>query len=592
MDVADFVAQRIADWDVERIYGYPGDGINGVVGAIQRRKNRPRFIQTRHEEAAALMACAEAKWTGHIGVCLATSGPGAIHLLNGLYDAKLDHQPVVAIVGQQSRMSLGGAYMQEVDLQSLFKDVASEFVAAIVVPEQARHVVDRAFRTARSQRTVTCIIVPNDVQRLEAVAEPPKRHGAVFSGIGYDPPLSVPRDEQLREAASLLNEGDRVAILVGQGALDATGEILETADLLGAGIAKALLGKAVVPDDLPYVTGAMGMVGTRPSWRLMSECDTLLIIGSSFPYAEFLPQERHVPAVQIDIDPRLIGLRYPARAVLVGDSRDTLRLLNPLLVRKADRSWRQRIKGWVRESWETVEEVVKVPADPVNPELVIWELSRRLPDGAIVSADSGSIAAWFARDLKLRRGMMASLSGNLATVGNGVPYAIAAKFTHPDRPAFALVGDGSMQMLGMSELLTIGRHWREWLDPRLIILVLHNNDLNLVTWEQRVSEGDPKFVASQELPDVHYARFAELAGLRGIRIEKPGDVAGAWDAALSADRPVVVDALTDPDIPPLPVHISLEQARNFLAAVAKGDPDAPEVLQKSLAAALRALVPR
>lgn len=589
MKVSDFLVERLAEWGVERVYGYPGDGINGVVGAFQRRKGGPRFIQARHEENAALMACGEAKWTGHVGVCLATSGPGAIHLLNGLYDAKMDHQPVVAIVGQQARMSLGGAYMQEIDLQGLFKDVASEFVATIVVPEQARHVIDRAFRIALAERTVTCIVIPNDVQRLDAVVRPPRAHGSVHSGIGYRPARIVPRDGDLREAARILNDGSRVAMLVGQGALDATDEVIETAEILGAGIAKALLGKAVVPDDLPYVTGSIGMVGTKPSWRLMTECDTLLIVGSSFPYAEFLPAEGKAVGVQIDVDPRLIGLRYPTRLNLVGDSRETLRALVPLLHRKEDRSWRQSVEEWTREWWEVVEERVHLEADPINPELLLWELSGRLPDGAILSADSGSIASWFARDLKVRRGMMASLSGNLATVGNGVPYAIAAKFSHPDRPALALVGDGAMQMSGLNELITIGRHWQEWSDPRLVVLVLHNNDLNLVSWEQRVSEGDPKFGASQDLPDFPYARFAELAGLRGLRVERPEQIAPAWDEALASDRPVVVDALTDPDIPPLPPHITFDQARNFMLALARGDPDAADVFRKSLATRVKEL---
>jgi pyruvate dehydrogenase (quinone) len=589
MNVSDFLVERLAEWGVERVYGYPGDGINGVVGAFQRRNGKPRFIQTRHEENAALMACGEAKWTGQLGVCLATSGPGAIHLLNGLYDAKMDHQPVVAIVGQQARMSLGGAYMQEIDLQGLFKDVAGEFIATIVVPEQARHVVDRAVRTALAERTVTCIVIPNDVQRLEA-AQPPRKHGSIHSGIGYQPARIVPRREQLIEAAGILNDGQRVAMLVGQGALDATDELIETAETLGAGIAKALLGKAAVPDDLPFVTGSIGMVGTRPSWQLMTECDTLLIVGSSFPYAEFLPEEGRAVGVQIDIDPRLVGLRYPTRLNLIGDSRDTLRELIPLLHRKEDRGWRQSIEEWTRDWWEIVEERVHVEADPINPELVVWELSNRLPDGAIVSVDSGSIASWFARDMKLRRGMKSSLSGNLATVGNGVPYALAAKFSHPDRPALALVGDGAMQMNSLNELITIGRHWREWSDPRLIVLVLHNNDLNLVSWEQRVSEGDPRFDASQDLPDFPYARFAELAGLRGIRLERPEQVGPAWDEALASDRPVVVDALTDPDIPPLPPHVSLDQARNFLLALAKGDPDAPAVFRKSLKVAVKELV--
>ncbi|HKT61788.1 MAG TPA: thiamine pyrophosphate-requiring protein [Gemmatimonadales bacterium] len=579
--VSDFLLERLKAWGVHRIFGYPGDGINGIMGALNRADGDPEFIQVRHEEMAAFMACAHAKFTGQLGVCLATSGPGAIHLLNGLYDARMDHQPVLAIVGQSARPAMGGAYQQEVDLVSLFKDVASEYVQQASVPEQVRHLVDRAVRIAMDQRTVTCLIFPGDLQDVDAVPEPPRAHGTIHSGVGYTPARVVPRDADLRRAADVLNDGERVAMLVGQGALDAADEVIETADVLGAGVAKALLGRAVVPDDLPFVTGSIGLIGTMPSWELMSECDTLLMVGSSFPYSEFLPKEGQARGVQIDIDGRMLSIRYPMEVNLVGDSRDTLRALLPMLRRKDDRHWRERIEDAVDKWWTVLEARARNPADPINPQLVFWELSPRLPDRCIITSDSGSSADWFARDLKLRRGMMASLSGNLATMGPGVPYAIAAKFAHPDRPVIACVGDGAMQMNGINELITIAKYWMQWSDPRLIVLVLNNRDLNQVTWEQRVFQGDPKFEASQDVPDFPYAGYARSLGLDGIRVGRPEDVVPAWDQALAADRPFVYEALTDPSVPPLPPHITVHQARQFVSSMVKGDPDAGDVIRRS-----------
>ncbi len=590
-NVSDHLLQRLNDWGISRIYGYPGDGINGLMGAFDRAGDRLELVHSRHEEMSAFMACAHAKFTGEVGVCMATSGPGAIHLLNGLYDAKLDHQPVLAIVGQQAQQGLGGSYQQEVDLVSLFKDVAHEYVHMATDPAQIRHLVDRALRTALSERTVTCLIVPNDLQSEEAVEEPPHKHGTVHSGGGWSPPRIVPADADLRRAADLLNAGEKVAMLVGQGALRATDEVLEVADLLGAGVAKALLGKAAVPDDLPYVTGSIGLLGTRPSSDLMAGCDTLLMVGSSFPYSEFLPEEGQARGVQVDIDGRMIGIRYPMEENLVGDSAETLRALIPLLERKSDRSWREGVEQGVERWWKVLEARAMNDADPLNPQRVFWELSPRLPDNCILSADSGSAADWFARDLKLRRGMMASLSGTLATMGPGVPYAIAAKFTHPDRVAIALVGDGAMQMNGINELITIAEYWERWSDPRLIVLVLNNRDLNQVTWEQRAMEGDPKFVAAQSVPDFPYARYAELVGLKGIRVDSPDQVGAAWDEALAAERPVVLEAFTDPEVPPLPPHISLEQARALGSALRKGDPGARGLIRQSFRDKVEELLP-
>jgi pyruvate dehydrogenase (quinone) len=593
--VGDHLLERLAsDWGVERVFGYPGDGINGIMGAFGRDGSahpQPRFIQVRHEEMAAFMACAHAKFTGRPGVCLATSGPGAIHLLNGLYDAKLDHQPVVAIVGQQARAGLGGNYQQEVDLPTLFKDVAHEFVEVAMTAAQIRHLVDRAMRIALAERTVTCIIVPNDLQEEDAVPTPPHAHGTVHSSAGWTPPRVTPPDDELRRAADVLNAGERVAMLVGAGALHATQETIEVADALGAGVAKALLGKAALPDDLPYVTGSIGLLGTKPSWELMQGCDTLLMVGSSFPYSEFLPEEGQARGVQIDIDGRMLGIRYPMEVQLVGDSAQTLRALLPYLEYKTDRSWRERIEREVRDWWELVEARAGQPADPVNPQLVFHELSKRLPDGAILTSDSGSAANWFARDLRVRAGMMASLSGTLATMGPGVPYAIAAKFAHPTRPVIALVGDGAMQMNGMAELITIAKYRHEWPDQRLIVLVLNNRDLNQVTWEQRAMSGDPKFTASQELPDVPYARFAELIGLEGIRVEDPDEVGAGWERALAADRPVVYEVVTDPEVPPLPPHITLQQAQAFTSAVLHGDVGRRGMVGQSLRQKLAEILP-
>ncbi len=584
--VSDFFWKRLSSWGVRRVFGFPGDGINGLLGALDRAEDRFEFVQTRHEELAAFMACAHAKYTGELGVCLATSGPGAIHLLNGLYDARLDHQPVLAIVGQQARMALGGHFQQEVDLVSLFKDVAGEFVQMATAPAQVRHLIDRAIRIAKAERTVTCIIMPKDVQEMDAVETPPRVHGTVLSGTGYTAPTVRPTDQELAHAAKVLNEGKKVAMLVGAGALQATDEVIEIADMLGAGIAKALLGRAAVPDDLPYVTGSIGLLGTRPSYEMMRDCDTFFMIGSGFPYSEWLPEEGQARGVQIDIDPRMLSIRYPMEVNLVGDTGETLRALMPHIKRKADRmsdrSWRKQIEKNVTDWWKTLEGQAMQSADPINPQRVFWELSPRLPDNCILAGDCGSSTNWFARDLRLRRGMMASLSGGLATMGPGVPYAIAAKFAYPQRPVIALVGDGAMQMNGMNGLVTIHKYWQRWADPRLIVLVLNNRDLNQVTWEMRAQSGDPKFEASQSIPNVPYARYAELLGLKGIFVDDPNKIGAAWDEALRADRPVVLEAMTDPNIPPLPPHITLKQAKAFASTLIKGDPDEASVISRSI----------
>jgi pyruvate dehydrogenase (quinone) len=592
MQVSDFLLQRLSAWGVKRIYGYPGDGINGILGGLERNPELFEFIQVRHEEMAAFMATAHAKFTDEVGVCLATSGPGAIHLLNGLYDAKMDHQPVLAIVGQAARAAIGGSYQQEVDLVSLFKDVAGEYVSMACSPVQIRHLVDRAVRIAKAERCVTCIIIPKDVQEMDAVEIPPHKHNTVHTGLGYSTPRIVPTEADLQRAAQILNSGNKVALLVGAGAKHATDEVIEAAELLGAGVAKALLGKDVVPDDLPFVTGCIGLLGTKPSWDLMMECDTLLMIGSSFPYSEFLPKEGQARGIQIDIDPRMLGLRYPMELNMVGDSKETLRSLIPLLQRKTDRSWREKIEK-DNQSWEKIVKARCMEnADPLNPERVFWELSQRLPDNCILTSDAGTGTNWYGRILKMRRGMMGSLSGGLATMGSAVPYAIAAKFAYPDRPVIAITGDGAMQMNGMNEMITVEKYWKRWGDPRLIFLVLNNRDLNQVTWEMRIEAGNPKLEATQTLPDFAYARYAELVGLRGIRVDRPDDVGSAWEAALRSDRPVIFEAYTSGDVPTLPPHITLEQAKNYMSALLKGDPDELNIMKQSIKGLAKGVLPQ
>jgi pyruvate dehydrogenase (quinone) len=588
--VGDFLVERLYAWGVRRIYGYPGDGINGVFGALNRAGGKIDFIQARHEEMAAFMASAHAKFTGELGVCIATSGPGAAHLVTGLYDARLDHQPVLAICGQQARGAMGGHYQQEVDLQSLMKDVAGAFVEQAATPAQVRHLVDRAIRIALGERRVTAIILPNDLQDMP-FEEPARKHGTVHSGVGFSQPKTVPYDADLRRAAEVLNAGEKVAMLVGAGALGATEEVIAVADKLQAGAAKALLGKAVLPDDLPWVTGSIGMLGTKPSYDMMMGCDTLLMIGSGFPYSEFLPKEGKARGVQIDIAPDMLSLRYPMEVNLVGDAAETLKALLPLLVPKSDGSFREEIAKGLSSWWDTLKERAMQPAIPVNPQRVAWELSPRLPEGVILTSDSGSCANWYARDLKIRRGMNASLSGGLASMGAAVPYAIAAKFAHPTRPVIALVGDGAMQMNNMAELITVSKYWKRWADHRWIVCVFDNGDLNQVTWEQRVMNGDPKFDASQQIPDVPYHQFAELIGLKGIYVDRPEALGPAWDEALAADRPVVLNVRTDPEVPPLPPHITFDEAVKLSKTVAKGDPDEGNMILGAARQLVGALLP-
>lgn len=579
--VGERILRRLIAWGIPRVYGYPGDGINGILGGFHAVGDELEFIQTRHEELASFQACAHAKFTGETGVCMATSGPGAIHLLNGLYDARLDHQPVVAIIGQQARSSLGADYQQEVDLISLYKDVAREFVQVLNVPSQTDLLIDRALRVAAASRSVTAIIVPNDVQELP-FEEPPRSHGAVYSSVGYSAPRAVPAATDLDRAAEVLNAGERVAMLIGQGAIGAAAQVLAVADRLGAGVAKALNGKAALPDDLPFVTGGIGLLGTKPSYDMMEGADTLLMVGTNFPYAEWLPEPGQARCVQIDIDGRLIGMRYPTEVCLVGDAAATLTELLPRLQPTTDRAWRADIETGVRRWWEILADRAHQSADPLNPQRVFHELSERLPDRAILTSDSGSATNWWARHVKVRQDMMCALSGTLATMCPAVPYGVAAKFAHPDRPVIAAIGDGAMQMVGINSLIDVARYQDRWTNPTFVVCVLHNNDLNQVTWEQRVMSGDPRLAVSQQLPDFDYAGYARLLGLEGIRVDSPEAVGEAWDRGLSAGRPALLEFITDPEVPPLPPHIRFEQAKGMASALARRDPASAQLVRQAL----------
>jgi pyruvate dehydrogenase (quinone) len=589
--VGDYLLQRLREWGVEQVFAYPGDGINGIVASFGKAGNQPRFVQARHEEMAAFSAVGYAKFSGKVGVCMATSGPGAIHLLNGLYDAKLDHVPVVAIVGQTARSAMGGSYQQEVDLQALYKDVAAEYLVEVNVPEQLPNALDRAIRTAEASRCPTALIIPADLQ--EEKYTPPQH---AFKQVPSSPPSRswpqpVPAEADLDAAAEVLNAGEKVAILVGQGARGAAEEVKQIAEVTGAGVAKALLGKDVLPDDLPYVTGSIGLLGTRPSYEMMRDCDTLLIVGSNFPYSQFLPDFGQARAVQIDLDGRFIGMRYPTEVNLVGDSAATLKALLPKLASKPDRSWREKIEKNVESWWETVDREAAVEADPVNPMAIVSELSKRIPDNAIVTADSGSSTNWYARNLRIRGDIRSSLSGTLATMGPAVPYAIGAKFAHPDRPVIALAGDGAMQMNGLAELITIARYQHLWSNPTCVICVFHNNDLNQVTWELRAMGGAPKFEESQSLPDVDYAGFALSLGLTAVTVDKPDQLASAWDTVLSAGKAAVLDVRCDPEVPPIPPHATFEQMKSATEAVLKGDPDAFHLIAQGIKTKVQEFLP-
>ena len=549
--VADLIVDRLETWGVSRVFGYSGDGINGFMGALRRAEDRVEFVQARHEETAAFMAVGHAKYTGGVGVVTSTQGPGAVHLLNGLYDAKLDGVPVVAIVGQQSRTVLGSAYMQEIELTVLFKDVAAQFVQQVNAPEQLPMVLDRAFRTAKATSSPCVVILPHDIQSAPA-PELEQKHGVVVTAPSWSTSAKTPRTEDLDAAAAILNGSRKVALLVGQGARHAGAEVVAIAEQLGAGIATSLLGKPYVDETLPFAVGTMGHLGTTASAHLLGNCDALLIVGSNDPWTEFYPPPGAARAVQIDIDERKIGNRYPVEVGLAGDAAAALQALSSRLTARPGGQWRDDVEQEVLRWRALAEERAAVPARPVNPERVVRELNGRLPADAQVSIDVGSCVYWYARQLILPPGVPAHLSGTLASMGCSIPYGIAAKLAHPDRPLVALAGDGAMQMAGIAELVTVAHRWRQWQDPRFIVCVFNNRELTEVTWEQRESEGEPRFRDSQELPDFPFAGYADLLGFTGIRVEDPELLADAWERAFAADRPVVIEVLTDPEVPLLP----------------------------------------
>ncbi|MEU2348776.1 thiamine pyrophosphate-requiring protein [Modestobacter sp. NPDC049651] len=549
--VADLVVERLRAWGVHRLFGHSGDGVNTLLGALRRAGGAIEFVQARHEENAALMAVGHAKYTGGVGVVLSTQGPGAVHLLNGLYDAKLDHVPVVAIVGQQQTTALGTGYQQGLDLQTLFGN-ATGYVQIVLSAEHAPLVVDQAFRTALATRQPCAVVLPHDVQEQPAPGAPPHEHGVVPTAVEWRRPRVRPHDADLQEAAAVLNAGRKVALLVGQGARAARAEVQAVADRLGAGVTTSLLGKPYVDERLASSVGVMGHLGTSAAGWLMDQCDTLLIVGSNDPWTEFYPAPGQARAVQVDLDSAVLGNRYPVEVGLPGDAAETLAALLPLLEGRADDGWRDEVAAQAERRDALAGERAALPARPLNPELVVRELSARLPADAQLSVDVGSVVYWYARHLTLPEGVPAHLSSTLASMGSALPYGLAAKLAAPDRPLVALAGDGAMQMNGIAELVTVADRWRSWADPRFVVLVLDNGDLAEVSWEQREMEGDPRFRDSQRLPPFPYAQYADLLGLRGIRVDSPADVGTAWDEALAADRPVVLQAVVDPDVPLLP----------------------------------------
>lgn len=587
--VAQHVLARLAQWGVHRFYGYPGDGIGGIFTALPERTTEgggsggsvPRdaeFVQVRHEETAAFAACADVKYGGSpIGCCVVTSGPGAVHALNGLYDAKLDHQPVVALVGHTAQTAQGGGYYQELDLGALLADVTG-YLAEVKDPSQVRHVVDRACRTALADRTVTAIILPSDVLEAAAVVEPPDAHGYYHTSAVPSSAITTPPADALDAAAEVLNAGEKVAILAGAGALGASGELTEVANALGAGMATALLGKGVVDERSPWVTGAIGLLGTTASWHLMRECDTLLIVGSTMPYTEYYPAPGQARAVQIDVDGARCGIRYDTEVNLTGDAAATLAALLPRLRPRRDHGWRAQVERWTSAWDDYSRQRAHAHTSALNPELVVRELSDRLPADALLAVDCGTATSWYARDVTLHGSQYGSLSGTLLSMGGGMPYAIAAKNAHPDRPVVALVGDGAMQMNGVNELVTVQRYWSRWSDPRFVVLVLSNDDLSYVSWETRGMLGEAPDPQSQAIPAVPYAQWAMLLGLDGIELREREHIGAVWDRALAADRPFVVDAKVDKDIPLVPPHVTIQQALNTARSQLAGDPDALSII--------------
>jgi pyruvate dehydrogenase (quinone)/pyruvate oxidase len=578
---ADVLVDTIADWGVEVVFGLPGDGINGIMEALRKRQERIRFIQVRHEESAAFMACAYAKFTGRLGVCLATSGPGALHLLNGLYDAKLDGQPVLALTGMPYHDLIGTFTQQDVELDKVFADVAA-YNMRVMGPSHVENVADLACRTAISRRTVAHLTFPVDLQDQPAERKGSKRNIPHHTSDVLARSARLPDEPDLVRAAEILNEGKKVAILAGQGALGAGDLLEEVADRLGAPIVKALLGKAAVSDESPFTTGCVGLLGTRPSQDALESCDTLLMVGTSFPYIEFLPKPGAARAVQIELNPARVGLRYPVEVGLVGDSRRTLSMLLPLLRRKGDRSFLDEAQKGVREWWQLMEERGTRPDKPMKPQVVAWELGKLLRDDAILSADSGTIATWFAQQIRIRRGQMCSLSGTLASMANGLCYAIAAQIAHPDRQSVAFVGDGGFSML-MAEFVTAVRYGLP-----IKVVVVKNNSLGMIQWEQMVFLGHPEYGC--ELAPIDFAAFARACGGAGFTVDDPENCGRVLEEALAHPGPALVEAVVDPFVPPMPPRITVKQARKFAEALAKGTPNRDKIALTVLSDKVREMV--
>ncbi|AGS34500.1 thiamine pyrophosphate protein [Corynebacterium maris DSM 45190] len=548
---SDLIVRRLRDWGVERVYGYAGDGNNPLLGALRRAGGSPEFIGSRHEEGAAFMAVGEAKYGERVGVVTSTQGPGAVHLLNGLYDAKLDSAPVVALVAQQLRSVLGSGYQQEIDLQHLFADVASGFVQTVSAPEQLPMVLDRAFRSALAHGGPTVVILPHDVQQ-EPAPELGQEHGEVVTAPRWTTGVTVPAEADVRAAAKVISEGEKVAILAGQGVRHAQAEVMELAERLGAAVTTSLLGKPYVDESHPLAAGTMGHLGTPASAHALQNCDTVVLIGTDDPWTEFYPAPGQARAVQIDVDPSVLGNRYPVEVGLVGDAAESIEALLPHLMERADTDWRAEVEAAVAASREIARRRADVEAAPLNPELVVRSFGERVADDAQAAIDVGSCVYHYVRQTSWPTSVPAHLSSTLASMGCGVPYALAAKETDPGRPVVALAGDGAMQMLGINELITVAHRWRDWQDPRFVLLVLQNRDLAEVSWEQRETEGEPRFAASQEVPGFDFAAYARQLGLVGLRVSDAAEVDAVLAEAFAADRPVVIDAHTDADVPLLP----------------------------------------
>lgn len=581
---AEVIVQTLIDWNVDTIFGIPGDGINGIIEAIRKQQDagKIRFIQVRHEEAAAFMACGYAKFTGRLGVCLATSGPGGIHLLNGLYDAKMDGAPVLAITGLQFHDLVGTHTQQDVALDKLFIDVAA-YNERVMGAAHARNITELAVRSALSRRTVSHITIPVDIQD-QSIGDDERSKRNVRDHVSsiWAEGERIPNQADLQRAADILNSGSKPAILAGRGALDAGDELEKVAELLGGPIIKALLGKACVPDDSAYTTGGIGLLGTAPSQEAMENCETLLIVGSSFPYIEFYPAPGKAKAVQIDRDATRIGLRYPVEVGLVGDSRASLRALIPLLRRKDDRSFLEKAQGGMKEWFELMDKRSSADDKPMKPQVIAHEISKRLPSNAIVTSDSGTNTTWWARYIMAKRGQMHTCSGNLATMACGFPYAIGAQVAYPDRPVIAFVGDGGFSML-MAELATCVKY-----KLPVKVFIIKNNYLGQIMWEQMVFLGNPEFAC--DLQPIDFAMYARACGAAGFSVQDPSHCGHIVEEALAVDGPAVVEAVVDPYFPPLPGKIKMEQALHFAESIARGTPDRGKIIRSIMGQKIRELV--